>query len=182
MARDQFQTNDPSEYDVDEIWKGSSDKQGHSAHIRVPVPKHWSGQIQSIIHNDKFDYKSPQEFARDAIYHRLRWASEKLKDEKFQARLGVDKLQAHVEHYVVEAEGYREFTARLDEAAALAQSAGDSKEFAALIDLMRDEADVTLREPFRTEAVERLESMYTLFLAHAQVAETRQAVRDVEAG
>ena len=178
MARDDFKTQDPSEYNIDDVWRGSADKQGHSAYIRVPVPKHWSGQINAMVQSGHFDYKSQQDFARDAIYHRLHWAGQILKDDKFLARLGVDKLQAHLEHYMVETEGFREFTARLDEASMMARMAGDSQEFATVIDMMRDEADVTLREPFRTEAMSKLQTMYESFLGDAK--NSGQNVRPIQ--
>jgi len=179
VARENFKTHDPSEYKIDDVWRGSSDKQGHSSYIRTPVPKHWSGQINAIVQSGRFDYKSQQDFIRDAVYHRLHWAGKVIKDDKFLARLSVDKLQAHLEHYTVEMEGYREFETKLDEAAAMAQHAGDSREFASLIDILKDEADTTLREPFRSEAMAKLQAMYTLFLAHAQVAKTRSDVQSI---
>lgn len=180
VARDDFKTQDPSEYSIDDVWRGSADKQGHSAYVRVPVPKHWSGQMIAIVQSGDFDYKSQQDFVRDAIYHRLHWAGSVMRDGKFLARLGVDKLQAHLEHYMVEAEGFKEFTTRLDEAAAMAQNAGDSREFATLIDVMRDEADATLREPFRTEAMAKLQAMYELFLARASVAKAGDDIRNIQ--
>ena len=153
VARDEFKSHDPTEYNIDDIWRGSADKQGHSAYVRVPVPKHWAGQMNAITQSDLFEYKSQQDFVRDAIYHRLHWAGDVMRDQKFLARLGVDKLQARLEHYMIETEGFKQFTGRLDEASMMAQNTGDSREFATILDLMRDEAAETLREPFRSEAM-----------------------------
>lgn len=173
MAREEFKSHDPTEYNIDDIWRGSADKKGHSAYIRTPVPKHWAGQMNAIVQSDLFDYKSQQDFVRDAVYHRLHWAGEVMRDRKFIARLGVDKLQARLEHYMIETEGFAEFKTRLDEAAMMATSTGDSREFATIIDLMRDEAAETLREPFRSEAMSKLDAMYQTFLMNAKAAESR---------
>ena len=182
MAREDFKSHDPTEYSIDDIWRGSADKQGHSAYVRVPFPKHWAGQMNAITQSDLFDYKSQQDFVRDAVYHRLHWAGEIMRDRKFIARLGVDKLAARLEHYMLETEGVTEFKIRLDEAATMAQTSGDAREFATIIDLMRDEASQTLREPFRSEALMKLDQMYDLFLVHAKAVDRRNGnVHQLEA-
>ena len=77
MARDDF-TNDGDGYSIDNVYTGgSTDKHGHSFHLRVPIPVHWHAIIMHYVTSPDWpEYRSPQDFARDAIYHRWNWAKE----------------------------------------------------------------------------------------------------------
>lgn len=73
MAREDF---NQSQYDVNEVWSGgAADHQGHSVNLRVKVPVEWSGAIAELTASKSWpEYKTPQDFIRDAIHHRLHWA------------------------------------------------------------------------------------------------------------
>jgi hypothetical protein len=65
------------DYDVDQIITASQDKFGHSANVRTHIPRPWVGMINEIVQSDDWpEYKGQNAFIRDAIYHRLHWASE----------------------------------------------------------------------------------------------------------
>lgn len=58
-------------YDPKNFYTHSSDKQGHSAPVKMQVPKNLAGQISRVIGSGAIpEYRSNQDFYRDAIFHR----------------------------------------------------------------------------------------------------------------
>lgn len=70
MPREDWSTDDPG-YSPSKFYMRGSDKQGHSANLRVHVPTYVAGRVQHIFDTHQFPYKTLQDFYRDAIYHRL---------------------------------------------------------------------------------------------------------------
>lgn len=64
-------------YDPNEIYLGGAkDQQGHSTNIRAKIPDNWAGSIAEVVGSDDWpEYRTMTDFYRDAIYHRMRWAS-----------------------------------------------------------------------------------------------------------
>ncbi len=75
MAREKL--NDANVYDPDVVYTGrSTDSHGHSTNIRSHIPDPWVAIVSEFVHSaDWPEYMSPQAFYRDAIYHRMKWAS-----------------------------------------------------------------------------------------------------------
>ncbi len=61
----------------------ASDKRGHSQQIRINPETH--GHLAAILANPSLPYKTYQDFARDAIVHRLHWLEENMDDEAIKA-------------------------------------------------------------------------------------------------
>lgn len=173
MPREEFQTQQSGEYSVDDVWTKATDKQGHSAYLRVPIPKHWAGEVSAIIESNRFGYRNQQDFVRDAVYHRLHWAAQIIRDDRFLATLGHDRLTARVDFYMYESQQHAEFMDRLDEAQRVAQVTVDHQEFAKILDLLRDEAESLLREPYRSKALDRLNEMWDDVMLAQRQAERR---------
>jgi hypothetical protein len=74
VARDSFRSDT---YDPNEIYAGGAkDAQGHSTNIRCHVPDHWVAAVHELVNSPDWpEYKTPQDFFRDAIYHRMKWSS-----------------------------------------------------------------------------------------------------------
>lgn len=74
MARDDFRND---RYDPNEVYSGGAkDHQGHSTNIRCHIPDPWTAAIAEVINSPDWpEYRTPQDFYRDAIYHRMKWAS-----------------------------------------------------------------------------------------------------------
>jgi hypothetical protein len=74
LARDSFRNDS---YDPSEVYAGGAkDAQGHSANIRCHIPDHWVAAVSELVNSSEWpEYKTPQDFYRDAVYHRMRWAS-----------------------------------------------------------------------------------------------------------
>ena len=75
MAREDLRD---SKYDPDQIYTGGAkDSHGHSTNIRAHIPDNWVGVIAEFVASPDWpEYTTPQHFYRDAIFHRMRWASE----------------------------------------------------------------------------------------------------------
>lgn len=74
MAREDLRDD---AYDPNQVYiGGSKDAQGHATNIRAKIPDTWMGSIGEIVNSPDWpEYRSVQDFYRDAIYHRMRWAS-----------------------------------------------------------------------------------------------------------
>ena len=83
MARDSsWDTDLPSSYDVNKLYTQSADPKGHSDVLHVRIKPWISSKIAELIASRQLDYKTIQEFVRDALVHRLHyWHEQKaLKD------------------------------------------------------------------------------------------------------
>lgn len=66
-----------SDYSPDKFYTHATDKKGHCVSIRTAVPPNLSSEIDTLIASRKYpDYKTPQDFVRDAVFHRLQWLNE----------------------------------------------------------------------------------------------------------
>lgn len=59
-------------YRSDRFYTRSSDNQGHDVQMRVRVPKGLDSQIHAAV-AEVPEYRTPHDFIRDAILHRLEW-------------------------------------------------------------------------------------------------------------
>lgn len=73
MARADFADG----YSIDDIYAGGSkDEQGHSSNLRCHVPDSWLGALAELVASKEWpEYKTVQHIIRDAVYHRIKWAS-----------------------------------------------------------------------------------------------------------
>jgi len=77
-----WDTDLPSSYDVGRLYTQSADAKGHSDLLHVRVKPWISSKIAELIAARQLDYKTVQEFVRDAIVHRLHyWYEEKGLDD-----------------------------------------------------------------------------------------------------
>lgn len=71
MARDDLVSPVPHNYD--DIYVGGASRD--AANIRCRVPVEWTTLIAELVNDRGWpEYRTPQDFYRDAIYHRLEWA------------------------------------------------------------------------------------------------------------
>ncbi len=95
MARDKFVDDG---YDPNEVYAGGAkDTDGHSTNIRAHIPDPWTGVISQLIASSDWpEYKTAQHFYRDAIYHRMRWAS-KVRNRSDSPRIRTLMAQAQAD-------------------------------------------------------------------------------------
>lgn len=158
MARTDFEQHNT--YDPDEVWaKGAADEQGHSVNLRIKVPTEWAGAIAELTSAKQWpEYKTPQDFIRDAIHHRLHWAEAQPDRESIPEvanLMAIESVYTNIRRY--EALN-KQFKAMRDQMVdAFRDSAvTDPQVLAAQIEDLSDVAD-RFPEPFRTRLHEDLD-------------------------
>lgn len=70
-------------YHLEEFYCRATDGHGHSEAMNLKLSPGVTGQIAAIVASGKLPtYRTPQDFARDAIVHRLKYVGELMKLEK----------------------------------------------------------------------------------------------------
>lgn len=83
MAHNDF-SGETGGYDPDEIMTSSQDRNGHSTNQRVHVPPSWRAMMEQYIQSDQWpEYRHMADIVRDALYHRLYWASQQKNRSQF---------------------------------------------------------------------------------------------------
>lgn len=159
MGRDSFSQD---LYDQDDVYTGpAKDDKGHSHNIRCHIPPDWVSAIAEFINSPDWpEYKTPQDFYRDAIYHRMRWASkqpDRGRNERVRTLMAMASIQAALGHKtMIRAESQK----LLEEARqAFASLAGDGN-LIAVRELIKDlEYSLTdIEEPYRSQLAHEIET------------------------
>lgn len=108
-------------YDPKKFYTGSEDKKGHSALVRIWVPKNLAGQIGRVVKTGMIpELRSNNDFYRDALFHRAKTVAQWLDDNELktevdlhmmiaeeqaisQQKLDVEQLVTEVTHNLEEA-------------------------------------------------------------------------------
>lgn len=160
MARDDF-TNDGDGYSIDNVYTGgSADGKGHSFHLRVPIPTHWQAIMMHYVTSPDWpEYRSVQDFARDAIYHRWHWAKDwerrngRPPTPELKQLMAMAAGQARAEQSRMVDERFIEFMDTTEEALRLKYNRQD---FSALLDMV-EELEVMAEEFTDKDRVRLLE-------------------------
>ena len=146
-------------YDPDEIHTASQDDHGHSAHLRVHVPKSWAALLQFVADSPSWpEFRSNQDIIRDAIFHRLHWIEAQKDREQFpyvQEALARERLLARLRIEEADADHREEMLARIERSLSRNLVEGD-------VDAARktvEEAEglmASLPHPFATRFAEQL--------------------------
>ena len=96
IKRTSWETQDQdSWYDPQSFYTFSEDRKGHSAQLRIWVPKNLAGQISRIVNSGEIpELRSPQDFYRDAMFHRAHQVAQWIDDGELKKEVGISILQA----------------------------------------------------------------------------------------
>lgn len=96
VTRSSWDTDEESSwYNAKKFYTYSEDKKGHSIQIRLWVPKNLAGQVGRVVNSGQIpEYKSPQDFYRDSLFHRAHDVAEWLDDGELKAEVGMAILLA----------------------------------------------------------------------------------------
>lgn len=159
MARDDLRDD---AYDPNQVYiGGSKDTQGHSTNIRAKIPDTWMGSIGEIVNsNDWPEYRTVQDFYRDAIYHRMRWATRQ-PDRSTSVRvaklIAIARGQAAIDYADMLMRSSQEFVENASKTLAALVANGNQL---ALREAMKEMENVLdeLEEPYRDELRRTIET------------------------
>jgi hypothetical protein len=160
VAREDLRDSDV--YDPNQIYTGAAkDGQGHSTNIRAKLPDSWMGIIAELVNSPDWpEYKTPQHFYRDAIYHRMLWASrqpDRTTSPRVKTLMALSQGQAALEYLTMR----REFSQSYLNSArrTLSDLIGDGSGMAVRETLKELEATIDLlEEPWRSELKREVEA------------------------
>lgn len=92
---------DDKGYDPHHFYTHSQDKKGHSFHLRVNFPKPLAGAIGALIQTGIIpQYRTIEDFARDAIYHRSKQIALAIDDEDLDRTVDMAMMLADELHLI----------------------------------------------------------------------------------
>ena len=146
-------------YDPDTIVTDSQDGHGHSAHLRVHVPKTWGAIMHGVVNSDAWpEYRTTQDILRDALYHRLHWIEQQKNREQVPGvaeSIRRERLRTEIERSNLEQEERQQFVGEVEQGLGRRIAAGDIDGARKLL----DQAEVVVSEfpePYRAHAEERM--------------------------
>lgn len=149
-------------YDPNDIYMGGAkDAQGHSTNIRAHIPDTWVGMINQVVSSPEWpEYQTLQDFYRDAIFHRMRWAQQQPnrgRDPKVRTLMAIINSQATLNHQAtVRAAAEEQVNAA---SRTLSQMVADGNPVAVRETIKELEANLTdLPEPWRGRLAAELET------------------------
>ena len=91
IARSSWDTEDADDwYDEKKFYVHSQDSHGHSHYARIWIPKNVAGLIGRVVNSGQVsEYRSTQDFYRDAMLHRAHRVAQWIDDEELEAEAGV---------------------------------------------------------------------------------------------
>jgi Arc/MetJ-type ribon-helix-helix transcriptional regulator len=145
-------------YSPTKFWHRSSDTNGHSMDARVTMPKFWRGQIEEAVEARQFPYRTMADFIRDAVWHRLQWCREELKDTHPDLAMAylMENVEADVDAFTWAAKKADEMVNKLEGALAIARAGGDTSAFARTLGKVEMHA-MDMSEPTRSRLMEKIE-------------------------
>lgn len=99
ITRSSWDTDDADGwYDEQKFYVHSQDQNGHSAYLRVWIPKNIAGMIGRVVNSGLIaEYRSAQDFYRDALLHRAYKIAQWIDNDELKAEIGVLDLQSEEE-------------------------------------------------------------------------------------
>ncbi|GIV04083.1 MAG: hypothetical protein KatS3mg015_2913 [Fimbriimonadales bacterium] len=137
------------EYSPNKFYTRAVDKQGHKETLHVPVPPAIYAAVSELIASRKFPaLRTPQDFVRDAIIHRLHYLST-MAGGDYDDIVARETFLADVQRLKSEATELEQLLLQTEELLKIAQSTADDQLFDTAIEHAMDRAD-SIREPYRT--------------------------------
>jgi len=153
LAREKL--NDASVYDINIVYTGkSTDSHGHSTNIRSHIPDPWVATVAEFVNSPDWpEYTTFQAFYRDAIYHRMKWASmqpDRWVSDRVKALIAIAEGEAAVDYAALLRESARNYIEKARKT--LADLAGDNNDEGTRLILASIEAGLPfIQEPWRSE-------------------------------
>ena len=142
-----------AEYSRDQFHTRSTDGHGHQRHLRVNLPPNLFARMNQLI-GEFSAYRTPQDVARDAIYHRLKYLNDHVvRDPQFDHVLAIEARKNELSRLQDELQATRELVDAARETVAVAAKNEDWIALSTAIEMAELEID-GLREPYATQLQE----------------------------
>lgn len=142
-------------YSEDRFYTSSSDVRGHSKMLRVWIPQGIDAQVYGAI-NEIPQYRTVQDFMRDAIVHRLEYLQKRYSlTDQGRRLMELERWKADSERRGAEIQTMTSAVSDVGERLAEAWAAEDYQLFMQEMDEASDQVD-WLRDPYKTRMVELL--------------------------
>ena len=157
QAADRWGVSTPTGYNPLAFYTQASDKQGHSAKITVKLPVNVAGEVASAVQSGKIpDYKTTQDFLRDAVIHRLHAIQSQLDDPDLERKITMWTIANEALRKRQEREQYSEMIVAIEEEVTHLQTTGQTKKLRLYLNDLLDKAEIAIPEQFRVEYVANL--------------------------
>ena len=156
MARDEWLLDD---YDPDQIHRKSVDGRGHSYRGQVRLPDSWNGIVGAMIaRGDLPEYRTPQDFFRDAIYHRMVYWSknEERTTPELKRLVAIERASTLSRTELDYVEGYETFVKEIEDSCNALARSNDNVRLAKHLLNLEDEAREAFDDPQLAEILERI--------------------------
>jgi hypothetical protein len=90
----------------DEIHTRSVDKKGHRVQVQVSLPPEVSREVGEIVASRRTGYKTPQDFVRDAVVHRLAYWAKRLDDPAIERVVDLEVQECRAEKLAAEMDAW----------------------------------------------------------------------------
>ena len=151
-AVNRWGTTTPVGYSPDANYTQASDKQGHSAKLTVKLPVNVAGEVAAAVQSGKIsDYKTAQDFIRDAVIHRLHYHAPTLDDQDIERKISMWTIHNDAMRAKQQREEYAEMMGSIEEHITHLSTTGQRKTLRDyLVDLL-DKTELAIPEQFQVE-------------------------------
>lgn len=156
-AASRWETTAPTGYSKSMFYTQASDKKGHSAKITVKFPVNVAGELASAVQSGKIpDYKTAQDFVRDAVIHRLHDIQGLIDDPDLERKITMWTIHNEALRARQQREEYIDMMAAIEEHIAHLVGTRQDKKLRAYIHDLLDKSDTAIPEEFRAGYVSDL--------------------------
>lgn len=124
----------PGGYSRQSYYMRATDRQGHSQNMQVKVTEQIAGMIGALVASGMTRYKTPQDFVRDAIVHRLHDMHEMGRAGLIAGQLPELIASAQIEQNRIERDARAELLKRTDEEVRVLVGRGQTEEAVGVLD------------------------------------------------
>ena len=156
-AASRWETTTPVGYNPNGFYTQASDKKGHSAKITVKVPVNVAGEIASAVASGRIgEYKTAQDFLRDAVIHRLHSIQPLLDDPDLERKITMWTINNEALRARQQREEYAEMWQAIQEHVTHLTNTRQDKKLRTYLNDLLDKTDIAIPEEFRADYLSEL--------------------------
>ena len=156
-AADRWGVSTPSGYNPNAYYTQASDKKGHSAKMGVKIPVTIAGEVGVVVSSDKIpEYRTVQDFIRDAIIHRLHDIQQILDDPDLERKLTMYTIHDEAMRSKQARDQYADMMESLQDQFTHLSTTGQTARLRTYLTDLIDKAEIAIPEEFRLDYIRDL--------------------------